>query len=161
MHEHTFNDIDLVTEQVHGLFDGWVQSTPPDDSLKRYGLLVMKIAVHEWIANLVQHAAFKIQPPLIRLVISPRSSGLHCLVEDNSEGFDFETQIAEQSRKLNNPVPSERGRGLLMMLACTEEFVYETNGDGLQHLEFIVRPPVDSANVPSFFPAADQAPDRS
>ena len=85
MHEHTFNDIDLVTEQVHGLFDGWVQSTPPDDSLKRYGLLVMKIAVHEWIANLVQHAAFKIQPPLIRLVISPRSSGLHCLVEDNSE----------------------------------------------------------------------------
>lgn len=161
MREHTFHDIDHVIDEVHDLFDDWVQSSTSDSALERYGLLVMKLAVHEWIANLVQYAAFKTQPPLIRLVISQRSSGLHCLVEDNSEGFDFQAQIVEQARILNKPEPSERGRGLLMMLACTEEFVYETNGDGLQHLEFVVRPPVDSSDMPSFSPSADQAFDQA
>ena len=161
MREHTFHDIDQVIDEVHDLFDAWVQGNTSDDTLEVYGLLVMKLAVHEWIANLVQHAAFKTQSPFIRLVISQRSSGLHCLVEDNSEGFDFKAQIVEQSRILSKSEPSERGRGLLMMLACTEDFVYETNGDGLQHLEFVVRPPVDSDDMPSFSPAADQAFDKA
>lgn len=156
MREHTFHDIDLVTEKVHNLFDRWVRSTGSGDSKNKYGLLVAKLAVHEWIANLVQHAAFNVEPPLIRLVVSPRPSGLHCMVEDNSEGFDFKAQVAEQSRRLNGPEPSERGRGLLMMLACTEDFAYETCGEGLQRVEFVVRPPVDSDEMPSFFPAVDR-----
>ncbi len=157
MREHTFHDIDLVTEQIHDLFDVWVQRDKSKDSSARYGLLVTKLAVHEWIANLVQHAAFNVQPPLIRLLVTPRPFGFHCLVEDNSDGFDFEAEVAKQSRMLNNPEPSERGRGLLMMLACTEDFVYETSPDGLQHVEFVVHPPVDTDEMPTLFPATDQS----
>lgn len=161
MREHTFHDIDHVIDEVHDLFDGWVRESTSDGTVEKYGLLIMKLAVHEWIANLVQHAVFEVDPPTIRLAISLRDSGLHCLVEDNSEGFDFQSQIKEQTQLLNKPVPSERGRGLLMMLACTEDFVYETNSEGLQHLEFVVRPPVDSGDMPSFFPTQGQAFDQA
>ncbi len=161
MREHTFHDIDRVVDEVHDLFDVWVQSSTPGNTLDEYGLLVTKLAVHEWIANLVQFATFGDQPPMIRLVVSQRSSGLHCMVEDNSEGFDFQACIKEQVRILNRPEPSERGRGLLMMLACTEDLAYKTNDDGLQHLEFVVRPPVNSDDMPSFSPSADQAFDQA
>ena len=163
MREHTFHDIDHVIDEVHDFFEAWVQGGTPRNALAldEYGFLVMKLAVHEWIANLVQFATFGDRPPMIRLVISQHSSGLHCLIEDNSEGFDFQASIEEQTKILNRPEPSERGRGLLMMLACTEEFVYKTNGDGLQHLEFVVRPPVDSDDMPSFLPPSDQAFDKA
>ncbi len=161
MREHTFHEIDGVIDEVHGLFDGWVRESASAANGERYGLLVMKLAVHEWIANLVQHASFKVQPPYIRLVISLNDAGLHCLIEDNSEGFDFHAQIEEQSRRLSDPVPSERGRGLLMMLACAEDLVYEARGNGVQHLQFVVNPPVDSDNMPSFFPAVNRASDQA
>ena len=48
-----------------------------------------------------------------------------------------------------------------MMLACTEDLTYATHADGLQRLEFVVRPPIDSDEMPSFSSASDQALDEA
>lgn len=119
-----FRDLGTVVDELHGLFDEWEHGEASLLPLGDTGLQVMKLAVHEWVANLVQHADFGDRAPLIQVAIRPGEQQVHCVIEDNSRGFDFEHQLVEQHEAVAAPVPPDRGRGLLMMIACTENLRY-------------------------------------
>ncbi|HYE94575.1 MAG TPA: ATP-binding protein [Rubricoccaceae bacterium] len=143
MPAHRFRDLGCVVDDVHALFDRWVEEGTFADALDAVGVEVLKLAVHEWVANLVQHAAFGRRRPEIRLRVERAGRGvpgLRCVIEDNSNGFDFERQIVRQRGVLGADQPSDRGRGLLMLLACTEDLTYEPAAKGRQRLAFVVLP---------------------
>ena len=156
MIERCYRDLALIIDEVHALFDEWVDEEQFSAVVDEFGLLVMKLAVHEWIANLVQHADFRGTTPEIRLCIEPKDHGLHCMIEDNSAGFDFREHLSQQEIAVQNPEPSERGRGLLMLIACTENLSYETASRGVQRLAFAIRTPVTPESLAPLFPSADQ-----
>ena len=119
-----FRDLGTVVDELHGLFEEWEHSEAALLPLDDFSLQVMKLAVHEWVANLVQHADFGDQVPLIQVAIRPDEQRVHCVIEDNSQGFDFDLQLVEQRVSVEAPVPPDRGRGLLMMIACTDDLRY-------------------------------------
>jgi serine/threonine-protein kinase RsbW len=120
-----FQDLHTVVDDLHGVFERWERSDtflPPLDLFARD---VMKLAIHEWVANLVQHADFGERTPLIELSVRANGESVRCKIEDNSRGFDFDLQLVRQHTKVvESAVPAERGRGLLMMIACTDNLRY-------------------------------------
>src|SRR5690606_37107327 len=140
-------------DEVHALFDAWVEDDVFAGVIDEAGLLVMKLAVHEWIANLVQHAVFRHGAPVVLVTVATEDAGVRCRIEDNSDGFDFRSQVAQQEGAVFGPEPTERGRGLLMMIACTEDLAYTTTEAGTQRLEFVVRAPMTPDSMAPLFPA--------
>lgn len=153
-----YDDLDTVVDEVHALFSHWEED--PRAPLDPWGREVLKLAIHEWIANLIQHADFAGRPPQIRLtVLDEEAPRLRCVIEDNSRGFDFQHQLVVQEFTLDvAPEPPERGRGLLMMIACTENISYrpviDPGGDGIgppawQRLEFWISPQGETDFAPA------------
>jgi serine/threonine-protein kinase RsbW len=126
-------------DELHAQFDAWEAAGALDGCLNEFGRHVLRLAAHEWVANLVQHAAFGRRRPEIALAVVCDGDGARCEIEDNSAGFDFHRQLSRQEAVVNGAEPSERGRGLLMLIACTEELAY-TPAQGRQRLAFRVRP---------------------
>ncbi len=134
------DDLAAVVDQAHALFQAWDEAIMNEadagastDALGALGREVLKLAVHEWIANLVQHADFAGRRPHVHLALLPTegADAVRCVIEDNSDGFSFEEALVEQQLRLDRaPVPPERGRGLLMMIACTEDLTYRAAGEG-------------------------------
>lgn len=138
---HVFTDLQTVTDQVHALFDGWAESGTFASALGEDGIEVMRLAVHEWIANLVQHATFP-DGVEVQLAVKVEGDGVRCAIEDSSVGFDLATQIECQQSIMDAPAPSERGRGLLMMVTSTDDLTYQpADGDRQQRISFVVRNP--------------------
>jgi serine/threonine-protein kinase RsbW len=153
-----YDDLDTVIDEVHALFSAWEEDSRAP--LNPWGREVLKLAIHEWIANLIQHADFAGLPPQIRLtVLDEQAPRLRCVIEDNSRGFDFQHQLVVQEFTLDAaPEPPERGRGLLMMIACTENISYrpviDPGGDGIgppawQRLEFWISPQRETDFAPA------------
>ena len=141
MSTHRFNDLYSVIDEIHALFDAWDDAgvfTPPLDC---DGMIVLRLAVHEWVANLVQHAQFASGAPEITIEIEGTDDGVYVVVEDTSCGFDLLGQIEEQHVILDAPAPSERGRGLLMLITCTEELDYRPASSDRQRLSFHLHNP--------------------
>ena len=151
---HRFSDLDSVVDDLHALFDVWEGDATFAPPLDDFSLQVMKLAVHEWIANLVQHADFEARTPQIALSVFPNGRRVQCVIEDNSAGFDFERQIGQQESLVQASATAERGRGLLMMIACTEDMRYEAppaprDADCHQRLEFwISATPAPCLDIP-------------
>jgi serine/threonine-protein kinase RsbW len=149
-----FDDLDLIIDDVHALFDMLEEEGGEHIPLDYFALQVLKLAVHEWVANLVQHANFDGVEPSVRLLLVPDGARVRCVIEDNSGGFDFASQSEHQRSHLESaPHPPDRGRGLLMMIACTENLSYgmspsgSAGGDGFScdgwyRLEFWISPHV-------------------
>ena len=136
---HSFHDLDTVTDEVHALFDAWTEGDRFQGALQEEGVDVLRLAVHEWIANLVQHATFP-NGVRITLDIEPNGDGVACSIEDTSAGFDFAGQVEQQQAILDAPAPSERGRGLLMLVMCTQNLGFVEADNGLpQRITFTVR----------------------
>jgi serine/threonine-protein kinase RsbW len=133
-----FRGLAGAVDELHASFDAWEQDGSLAGSLDHFGRQVLRLAAHEWLANLVQHAAFGRRRPDISLGLTLREDGVHCAIEDNSTGFDFHRQLATQEQIVGGAQPSERGRGLLMLIACTDDLAY-TPEDGRQRLSFRVR----------------------
>jgi serine/threonine-protein kinase RsbW len=134
-----FHDLDRAIDEVHVLFDAWAEGGDFSQALDAEGLDVLRLAVHEWVANLVQHARFE-GTPSIELTVEAEPDVVHCSITDSSCGFDFASQIETQRAVLEAPAPSERGRGLLMLVTCTEALLFVPMQDGhLQHIAFDVR----------------------
>ena len=165
---HRFHDLATCIDELHELFDAWAAANPFAPALGAYGLEVMRLAVHEWMANLVQHADFSGGDPLIALTLEPGRQRLRCRIADNSHGFDFDQQLAVQRAlvrsSFSNGQPPERGRGLMMLAAFTEGIAYgpaapsAASGDPFRHqVEFWIAstgapPPLaptdDSCRIP-------------
>ena len=159
MHEFCFRDLDAIVDEVHAIFGAWADEDAFAPTLDAMGVEVMKLAVHEWIANLVQHAAFGRRPPEIRLAVGVVEGAdpplVRCEIEDNSDGFDFSDQVGRQHEALAAPEPGERGRGLLMLIACSEDLRYESLGEGRQRLAFHVPRAPGQADMAPLFASTD------
>ena len=141
MPTHAFTDLDAVTDQVHDLFDGWSRDAAFAPALGPDGVEVLRLAVHEWVANLVQHATFP-SGARIEMTVEPEGDAVRCVLVDSSVGFDLATQIEHQQSVMDAPAPSERGRGLLMLVTSTDDLSYAPAGPtGPQRLGFLVRDP--------------------
>lgn len=153
----TLDDLEHAVERLHALFEEMEHE--PVLPLDAFTTEVLKLALHEWIANLVQHARFGDHAACIRLTISPEGEQVRCVVEDSSEGFDLATQLRRQQSALDLPgeVP-ERGRGLLMLEACAEGLLYspcrpDECDDGFrQRLQFLVAPSDTTQHGIALFP---------
>jgi serine/threonine-protein kinase RsbW len=133
-----FRGLEGAVDALHATFDAWEAARTFDKALDPFGRQVLRLAIHEWLANLVQHAAFGRRRPDVRLELVRLPEAVSCTVEDNSAGFDFERQLVAQEQLVGGPSPSERGRGLLMLIACTEDLAYAPAGRR-QRLSFLVR----------------------
>jgi anti-sigma regulatory factor (Ser/Thr protein kinase) len=134
----SFRNLEQVTDELHQLFEGWQHKPSLNKVLSPFAIEVLKLAVHEWVANLVQHGDFSDREPEISLQLAGGDGRVHCLIEDNSDGFDFQNQLGCQRDLLEGSVPPERGRGLLMLIACTRDLSYQSNIPGRQRLQFWV-----------------------
>jgi len=106
----------------------------PDNnaSVVRYAQVVL----HEWLANLVQHADFEERSPEIRVQIRVEKRTITCTVTDNSRGFDLQSQLAEQ-RNSAQALP-ERGMGLRIINACTQSCTYRPMDNGWHRFKFSI-----------------------
>ena len=159
MPSFTFRDLGTVTDDVHALFDGWDADGTMDRSLDPTGALVLRLAVHEWVANLVQHAYFR-REPRIAMDITFQRGGVSVALEDTSEGFDFAQQLGTQRAILESPAPSERGRGLLMLITCATDIAFRpASPDQTQRIAFTVAPPHEEVSFAALFRPDDLEPD--
>ena len=133
---HYFRNFKTIIEDIHGLFDGWEAHHNALSILPLETLHTAKFAVHEWVANIIQHADFKNRTPEVGLYVSPCENRLFCMIEDNSVGFDLEAYLVANPTIMH--VMPKRGMGLLMIQACTEELSYVHFPGGRHQLEFYV-----------------------
>ena len=131
-----FQDLDTIVDQVHALFEVWEAEHLP--AAMDVGLLYQtKLAVHEWLANLVQHANFETEVSDIALTIQPVQERICCIIEDNSDGFVLDTHLEIEPDYLDS-LP-ERGMGLLILKICTEDLTYQRSElGGYNRLQFYV-----------------------
>ena len=164
MPTYAFRDLDRAVDEFHAVADGWSAPGPLADALSEEGLHVLVLTLHEWIANLVQHASFPGEPEVV-LTVEATGDVVRCAVEDTSAGFDFASQLEHQQTLLDAPAPSERGRGLLMLVSCAEDLRFRPAGPGVrQRLAFAMRDPAGGDMGALFRPAdlkADPALARS
>lgn len=133
---HYFRNLDTIIDELHGLFDGWETQLETYNSCSIEALHMAKLAVHEWLANILQHADFGGRRPEVGICVSPHADRIQCVIEDNSEGFDLEGYLLENP-KITVVLP-DRGMGLLMLKSCTEELKYHKVQEGKQQLEFYI-----------------------
>lgn len=142
-----FTKLDNMIDELHDLFDQWMAEGvfPPD--LDTNTVLLLRLAVHEWVANLVQHADFEGHEPEVIVDVYPNGRRVKCVIQDNSAGFDAAKHLKLRMDNLER-LP-ERGMGLLMLNAASEYFEYFRSTSGLHRLEFSVTADLDPwLNIP-------------
>lgn len=129
-----FSDLELAIDDTHALFEEWINTadaTADADTLQHACLVL-----HEWLANLVQHADFQGRTPEVSVRLTPGPHKIHCTVVDNSEGFELEHRLEMQT---TNALPfPERAMGLRFIDACTESISYDRTDGGLHQFEFSI-----------------------
>ena len=142
-----FTRLDDMIDELHSLFDQWISEGVFSPDLDADTVQLLRLAVHEWIANLIQHADFEGNKPEVILDVYPNGRRVKCVIQDNSAGFDAAKHLKLRMENLE-PFP-ERGMGLLMMNAATEYFEYFRSSVGLHRLEFSVSADLDPwLNIP-------------
>ncbi len=143
----SFTRLEIVIDELHGMFEEWEREGALLSHLDPDTIQLFRLAVHEWVANLVQHADFAERNPIVVMDVIPNGRRVRCVIEDNSDGFAFPEQIDVQRNALT-PFP-ERGMGLLMLNAATEYFEYSLTEQGHRRLEFTVSADSDKwLNIP-------------
>ncbi|MCB0717897.1 MAG: ATP-binding protein [Bacteroidetes bacterium] len=134
--KYRFLNLNTVIDEVHSLFEQW-PSNEHDPRISPDSVQRTKLALHEWIANLVQHASFECSHPEIMLDVETVEDAIVCVVEDNSQGFDLDAHLVMAAEDLAH-LP-ERGMGLLMLQACATDLFYGRISDGRNRLKFSVK----------------------
>ncbi|GMQ82511.1 MAG: ATP-binding protein [Rhodothermia bacterium] len=143
----SFQELDGVIDDLHKTLDRWESNGAFTSELEPDTVQLVKLAIHEWVANLVQHADFGDVRPEIILDIYPNGQSIRCVIQDNSQGFDAAKHLRIRMENLE-PLP-ERGMGLLMLDAATDYFEYLRSENGLHRLEFSVSSDMDPwLNIP-------------
>jgi serine/threonine-protein kinase RsbW len=130
-----YSDLDRALDEVRTVIEEWSASidgsAEPSGETVRYTQLVL----HEWIANLLQHADFNGHSPAIRIRLSCEEQQIRCVVVDNSRGFDLTDRLPEQEAMDDLP---ERGMGLRIIDACTDDLTYAPTDGGRHRFEFSI-----------------------
>lgn len=133
---YQFRSFDTLIDQVHGLFDAWEAESVFPDAIGLRTVYLLKLAVHEWLANLIQHADFNGAAPHVAMCVHSEGNALHCRIEDNSKGFDLNAYLSNAPPAID--AFPERGTGLLILQSCTEDLTYESLDSGVNRLSFTV-----------------------
>lgn len=131
-----FTDLDRALDEVRSLLYDWSTdlaeaSSPPPEAI-RYTQLVL----HEWIANLLQHADFGDRSPSIEIHLTSEDRHITCTVIDNSEGFNLQQRLPSQEEAMED-LP-ERGMGLRIIDACTTKISYDATENGCHRFKFSI-----------------------
>lgn len=131
-----YTDLNRALDEVRSILEEWSASleekSAPDAETVRYTQLVL----HEWIANLLQHADFRDRPPTVEIRLGTENRHIICTVTDNSEGFDLAEQLPTQEEMMDD-LP-ERGMGLRIINACTDSLSYTSTEAGRHRFEFSI-----------------------
>lgn len=131
-----YTDLDRALDEVRSILEEWSATlddpTIPSSETFRYTQLVL----HEWIANLLQHADFNGRTSTIQIRLSTENRHIYCVVIDNSEGFDLGERLPSQEETMEN-LP-ERGMGLRIINACTGSLSYNSTASDRHHFEFSI-----------------------
>lgn len=125
-YDAAFSDLHAAVEGVHAHFQG---RTGQAVSETAEALHRLRLAVHEWMANLVRHGRFGERQPEVRVRIWRREGRLLCTIEDNAQGFDVAAYLEEQpalAARVRELPESGGGLGLLLLQASTERMAYDT-----------------------------------
>lgn len=133
---HQFDDLNRIMEGIHALFKRWKATDTFCPPLDDQGLEHAKLAIHEWVANLVQHAEFEDRTPSVSLTLISEGQRLRCTIVDNSNGFDIDRYLNVDGEVLKT-FP-ERGMGLFLLKACADELSYRRSEQGQQRIEFYI-----------------------
>lgn len=134
-YERHFFDLHAAVDHVQTYLQSQADVDRSTEALHR-----LKLAIHEWMGNLVHHARFSKDPPEVYVRLWKQDRRLHCIIEDNSDGFDFDAQL-----KLRQEAPApartlpDGGMGLLLMRASTEQAAYLPLEDQRNRLYLSVR----------------------
>lgn len=141
-------DPESAVDSAHALFEELERKTP-SAQLSTSLIDRARLAVHEWLANLAQHADFPERAAEVVLTVKPGQQQLTCVIEDNSTGLDLRFQgldtnfrMAERPPGLQ-PLP-ERGMGLALIRACAHELSYERLGPDRHQLTLCIRADFDA-----------------
>jgi serine/threonine-protein kinase RsbW len=131
-----YSDLNHALDDVRAMLQEWCrqfdEASAPRPETIRYTQLVL----HEWIANLLQHADFEDRCPNVRIRLRAENRHVNCSVIDNSEGFDLADRVPSRDEELEN-LP-ERGMGLRIINACTDELSYTSTNTGRHRFEFSI-----------------------
>jgi serine/threonine-protein kinase RsbW len=131
-----YTDLDHALDEVRAILDEWrteqAEDAIPDDETVRYTQLVL----HEWIANLLQHADFHGRTPTVEIHLSTENRHVTCAVIDNSEGFNLSDRLPSKEETMDD-LP-ERGMGLRIINACTDRLSYTSTESGRHRFEFFI-----------------------
>lgn len=119
---HRFRDLSTAVDDARSAIDASM-SLFSSNGLVADSVEIAKIVAHEWIANLVRHGSFARRTPDIVLDVWAEGAQIVCVIEDNSDGFDLESELDKSRRGLGHA--PERGMGLVMVSEFTEELKYE------------------------------------
>lgn len=131
-----YSDLDLALDDVRAILQDWCsqldEASMPSPETIRYTQLVL----HEWIANLLQHADFGDRTPSIQIRLRAEDRNVNCSIVDNSEGFDLADRLPSREEELEE-LP-ERGMGLRIINACTDRLSYSSTDTGRHRFEFSI-----------------------
>lgn len=134
MSARVFSDLDTLVDRGHTFLNEIADA--PWLSLPHRTLAQAHLVTHEWLANLVQYADFGDKAPSVSLRIQVERGRTRFMIDDNSTGFDFHARMQVQKKTLR-ALPN-RGLGLLMIAACTEELSYLRIGPSHHRLIFAI-----------------------
>jgi len=131
-----YSDLDRALDEVRSFLYDWSaeidDATAPRAETIRYTQLVL----HEWIANLLQHADFDGRAPVVEIRLTAKNQHITCAVTDNSEGFDLRERLPSQEETMEK-LP-ERGMGLRIINACTGDLSYTSTKAGRYCFKFSI-----------------------
>lgn len=131
-----FDDPKVAINDIRSLFREWLETNAQPSGPSQEALEHAKLVLHEWLANLAQHADFEKRSPDVSVRIRRNEERIHCAVTDNSNGFELKSALDEQHEH-SEPFP-ERMMGLRIIDACAEDLSYERLNDELHRLEFSI-----------------------
>ena len=130
-----YSDLETALDDIRTTLTEWAEADtsagPSADTLRH-----TRVVLQEWFANLLEHAHFGDRAPSVQIRLHTDDEDVHCVVLDNSEGFDFDGRLPPSSEPIDG-LP-ERGMGLRIMDACTDALSYRPHADGLYRLEFSI-----------------------
>jgi serine/threonine-protein kinase RsbW len=132
----TYSDLDHALDEVRAIIDQWSSSLEDASDLHDEPIQYTQLVLHEWIANLLQHADFADRNPAIRIRLTTEQERVRGTVEDNSAGFDLTSRLPTEDEPLDE-LP-ERGMGLRIINACTDHLSYHATEEGLHRFEFSI-----------------------
>ena len=135
-----FDDLMLLPDALRV----WLGHLADSGRLDPEASMMLGVALHEWVANLAQHARWASSPRIV-VSVDVLDGHLRCAVEDTSVGFDLAAVLL--SRREGFEALPERGMGLLMLDALADGLRYEAVGPHRHRLSFGLRACADEPGL--------------